>query len=46
MDEGGEPACWLDQVCPECGLLHERPGPGACERCGAEPDSDPPGEDG
>ncbi|MBD0677041.1 hypothetical protein [Streptomyces sp. CBMA156] len=34
MDEGGEPACWLDRVCPECGRLRERPGPGPCESCG------------
>ncbi|MEV6979032.1 hypothetical protein [Kitasatospora sp. NPDC093806] len=43
MDEGGEPACWLDRVCGECGRLRERPGPGPCEHCGdgAEPDRDP-----
>ncbi|MFJ9773197.1 hypothetical protein ACIRVF_18485 [Kitasatospora sp. NPDC101157] len=35
MDEGGESACWLDRVCPECGRLRERPGPGPCENCGA-----------
>ncbi|MFF4381404.1 hypothetical protein [Kitasatospora sp. NPDC001547] len=35
MDEGGEPACWLDRVCPECGRLRERSGPGPCENCGA-----------
>ncbi|MFJ9696998.1 hypothetical protein [Kitasatospora sp. NPDC101183] len=34
MDEGGEPACWLERVCPECGRLRERPGPQACENCG------------
>lgn len=34
MDEGGESACWLDRVCPECGRLRERPGPGPCENCG------------
>ncbi|WP_030230964.1 hypothetical protein [Streptomyces sp. NRRL S-350] len=36
MDEGGESACWLDRVCPECGRLRERPGPQPCENCGAE----------
>lgn len=36
MDEGGESACWLDRVCPECGRLRERPGPGPCENCGAD----------
>ncbi|MFJ8477270.1 hypothetical protein [Kitasatospora sp. NPDC094011] len=35
MDEGGESACWLDRVCPECGRLRERPGPGPCENCGS-----------
>ncbi|MEV8325592.1 hypothetical protein [Kitasatospora sp. NPDC056731] len=35
MDEGGEAACWLDRVCPECGRLRERPGPQPCENCGA-----------
>ncbi|MFB7469902.1 hypothetical protein [Kitasatospora sp. NPDC056184] len=34
MDEGGEPACWLDRVCEECGKLRERSGPGPCEHCG------------
>lgn len=40
MDEGGESACWLDRVCPECGRLRERPGPGSCENCGAAADRD------
>jgi uncharacterized protein YeaO (DUF488 family) len=31
--EGGDPACWLSQVCPECGALIERPTV-ACWRCG------------
>ncbi|WP_380283028.1 hypothetical protein [Kitasatospora purpeofusca] len=35
MDEGGEPACWLDRVCDACGKLRERSGPGACEHCGS-----------
>ncbi|MER7701435.1 hypothetical protein ABTX81_00835 [Kitasatospora sp. NPDC097605] len=36
MDEGGEPACWLDRVCDECGRLrNERSGPGPCEHCGS-----------
>lgn len=21
-DEGGDPPCWLDQVCPDCGALN------------------------
>ncbi|MFH9353310.1 hypothetical protein [Kitasatospora sp. NPDC017646] len=40
MDQGGESACWLDRVCPECGRLRERPGPGPCENCGADGDGD------
>lgn len=38
MDEGGEAACWLDRVCPECGRLRERPGVEPCENCGAVPE--------
>ncbi|WP_237318291.1 hypothetical protein [Streptomyces sp. JJ36] len=34
-DEGGEPACLLDRVCPECGGLADAPPPTACPRCGA-----------
>jgi hypothetical protein len=30
-DEGGNAACWLDRVCPECGAFVEGP---ACWRCG------------
>lgn len=30
---GGDPACWLDRVCPECGRLAEGPGE-SCEQCG------------
>ncbi|SDT82544.1 hypothetical protein SAMN05216371_7333 [Streptomyces sp. TLI_053] len=38
MDEGGEPACWLDRVCEDCGRVRERPGPGPCEYCAAGTD--------
>ena len=34
-DDGGEAACWLDRVCPECGRLAEHR-TGACPTCGAE----------
>jgi uncharacterized paraquat-inducible protein A len=38
---GGDPACWANRVCPECGRLNTGPGSGGdeaetCERCGAE----------
>ncbi|MFB7379841.1 hypothetical protein [Kitasatospora purpeofusca] len=39
MDEGGEPACWLDRVCEDCGRVRERPGPGPCENCGSGADA-------
>ncbi|MDG3012725.1 hypothetical protein G4X40_21535 [Rhodococcus sp. D2-41] len=39
-DLGGDPVCWLDRVCPECGLfLPERP-PTVCPRCDAQVDGD------
>jgi rubrerythrin len=34
-DEGGDPACWLQNVCPECGFLVEGRLPETCPRCGA-----------
>ncbi|MEU8922089.1 hypothetical protein AB0D10_14305 [Kitasatospora sp. NPDC048545] len=43
MDEGGESACRLERVCPECGRLRERPGPEPCENCGATGDDPPRG---
>ncbi|MEU5211097.1 DUF309 domain-containing protein [Streptomyces sp. NPDC020742] len=41
-DQGGDPACWLDQVCQECGRIRERPGSAGCEHCGAGTEQDPP----
>ncbi|WP_346621058.1 hypothetical protein [Blastococcus montanus] len=35
-DEGGDPACWLRRVCPECGGLADEDPPARCPRCGAE----------
>jgi hypothetical protein len=32
--EGGDPACWVDQVCPACGRLTERRPDGRCAACG------------
>ncbi|MFD8785487.1 hypothetical protein [Kitasatospora sp. NPDC059599] len=46
MDEGGESACWLERVCPECGRLRERSGPEPCENCGATGDDPPCGATG
>ncbi|MET7639138.1 hypothetical protein [Streptomyces sp. NPDC005438] len=34
-EDGGDPACWLSRVCPECGLLAEVDPPVRCARCGA-----------
>ncbi|WP_407548796.1 DUF309 domain-containing protein [Streptomyces sp. Pv4-95] len=34
-EEGGDPACWLDQVCDACGKIRERPAGEVCEHCGA-----------
>ena len=31
--EGGDPACWADQVCPACGRLTERTTEGQCAAC-------------
>lgn len=33
-DEGGDPACWVQNVCPACGLLVEGRLPERCPRCG------------
>ena len=39
MSDGGDPACWLDRVCPSCGRLDERPAGATpadrCPACGA-----------
>ncbi|MGY1857634.1 hypothetical protein [Modestobacter sp. SYSU DS0290] len=32
--EGGDPVCWLDRVCPDCGRLAEDPAAVRCARCG------------
>lgn len=34
--EGGEPACLLPRLCPECGAPNERSSGQACSTCGAE----------
>jgi rubrerythrin len=35
-DEGGDPACWLNRVCPDCGRLAEDGPPTRCPACGAD----------
>lgn len=35
-DEGGDPACWQNRVCPACGGLAEADPPVRCPRCGAD----------
>ena len=34
VTEGGDPVCWLEQVCDECGAMREDPSAAACARCG------------
>jgi hypothetical protein len=36
-DLGGDPVCWLDRVCPECGrFAAEESEDRRCAECGAE----------
>lgn len=32
--EGGDPVCWLDRVCDECGAMREDMTASCCARCG------------
>jgi uncharacterized protein YqeY len=34
-DDGGDPACWLHELCPECGAVPDAPAT-RCWRCGYE----------
>ena len=36
-DAGGDAACWLARVCPECGAMIEGPMGLPCWRCGTTP---------
>jgi hypothetical protein len=45
-EQGGEPACWLNQVCEECGRVREDPSRADCERCGHDPLTVHAGESG
>jgi len=31
---GGDPACWLANVCPECGAFNDTPDGAPCWNCG------------
>ena len=35
-EDGGDPACWLARVCPECGRLADEDPPTRCPACGTE----------
>ncbi|WP_052440753.1 hypothetical protein [Streptacidiphilus anmyonensis] len=37
-EEGGEPACWLHRLCPECDAVQHEARPARCWRCGASLD--------
>lgn len=34
VESGGDPACWADRVCPDCGAVAEDERGPACPRCG------------
>jgi len=47
MDEeeyGGDSACWLSKVCPECGALLDDPA-SPCWRCGLRPGDESPADE-
>ena len=35
-DEGGDPACWANRVCPACGRLADDEPPTRCPECATE----------
>jgi uncharacterized paraquat-inducible protein A len=35
-EEGGDPACWLHRLCPQCDAVPDDPEAATCWRCGAE----------
>ena len=39
-EDGGDPACWVDRVCPECGALRDD-GTGHRPGCTSAPDAAP-----
>lgn len=34
QEVGGDPACWLQRVCPACGRLADTDPPTTCPACG------------
>ena len=34
-ERGGDPACWLNRVCPQCGMLSDSEPPATCAECGS-----------
>jgi uncharacterized paraquat-inducible protein A len=36
VEEGGEPACLLARLCPQCDAVPDEPSPAVCRRCGAD----------
>lgn len=41
LPDGGDAACWLSEVCPDCGAINDAP-TGPCWRCGTERGDDGP----
>lgn len=35
-EDVGDPVCWLDRVCPDCGRLSDGRYVDACPECGAD----------
>ena len=42
---GGDPACWLDRVCPDCGRFRDDPELDHCPNCGAPVEGTTPTRD-
>jgi uncharacterized paraquat-inducible protein A len=45
LEEGGEPACWLHRLCPECDAVQDEARPARCWRCGAALGGEPEAPD-
>ena len=44
QDDGGDPVCWLERLCPECSALPSEEST-TCWRCGAPLPPRPPEDD-